>query len=281
MLSIGDFSKIAKVSVKTLRHYDQIGLFKPGSVDYITGYRKYSILQLTRLNKILFYKELGFSLKEIFELVEQEITTTQMLELLHKNSEKLKEESAIISRNLDSLQNRIDYIRRNKAIPSYDIKLIEGQTYHFVSRKMIIPTVKEITFYSNLLYESLYQELDAMGIQSIPPEFNLYHDKEYKETDLEVEFGVSIEGTKSEQIKLKKSTLLYRKIEDKHLTLSLKYTGNLKELDTPIIEMIKWIEENNLEIDGDLRELHLSGKAHVNGKLQKNAAAELQFPVKK
>ena len=46
MLSIGEFSKICKVSTKTLRYYDEIGLIKPSKINQENGYRYYSIEQL-------------------------------------------------------------------------------------------------------------------------------------------------------------------------------------------------------------------------------------------
>ena len=46
MLQIGEFSKICQVSVKTLRHYDKIGLLAPAEVDRFTGYRYYRVEQI-------------------------------------------------------------------------------------------------------------------------------------------------------------------------------------------------------------------------------------------
>ena len=62
MIRIGDFSKLSRVSVKTLRYYDEMGLLKPLYVDRFTGYRFYEYHQLLRLNRILALKDLGFSL---------------------------------------------------------------------------------------------------------------------------------------------------------------------------------------------------------------------------
>lgn len=62
MYSIGDFSKINKITPKTLRHYDRIGLLKPALIDERTGYRFYSVEQLPVIRKILMLKELGFKL---------------------------------------------------------------------------------------------------------------------------------------------------------------------------------------------------------------------------
>ena len=46
MYRIGDFSNLGQISVRMLRHYDQLGLLKPEKVDLISGYRYYSIEQL-------------------------------------------------------------------------------------------------------------------------------------------------------------------------------------------------------------------------------------------
>lgn len=66
-LRIGEFSRLARVSVKVLRHYDRMGLLEPARTDDWTGYRYYSSEQLTRLNVILSLKELGFSAISSFE----------------------------------------------------------------------------------------------------------------------------------------------------------------------------------------------------------------------
>jgi DNA-binding transcriptional MerR regulator len=68
MLSIGEFARLGGVSVRTLRHYDEIGLLHPATVDPETGYRGYSADQLGRLNRIVALKELGLSLTQAFEV---------------------------------------------------------------------------------------------------------------------------------------------------------------------------------------------------------------------
>ncbi|CAG5081518.1 Transcriptional regulator, MerR family [Thermobacillus xylanilyticus] len=57
MFKISEFSKISRVSVKTLRYYDQLGLLKPARTDEATGYRYYTAEQLIRLHRILAYLE--------------------------------------------------------------------------------------------------------------------------------------------------------------------------------------------------------------------------------
>src|SRR5579859_4323603 len=69
MFSIGEFARLGGVSVRTLRHYDEIGLLPPATVDPDTGYRGYTARQLTQLNRILALKELGLSLTQARRLL--------------------------------------------------------------------------------------------------------------------------------------------------------------------------------------------------------------------
>ena len=67
MFKIGEFSTITHVSIRMLRYYDEIGLFKPIEVDHFTSYRYYSAKQIPTLNTIVSLKYLGFNLNEIRE----------------------------------------------------------------------------------------------------------------------------------------------------------------------------------------------------------------------
>lgn len=65
MLRIGEFSKLTCVSIKTLRYYDEIDLFKPAELDLFTGYRYYNEEQIEDLKIINQLKAVGFTLDEI------------------------------------------------------------------------------------------------------------------------------------------------------------------------------------------------------------------------
>jgi len=103
MLRIGDFSKIGRVSIRMLRHYDQIGLLKPACVDSVSGYRSYSVDQLHRLNRIIFLKDIGFSLNEINELIDSNISVNEMKAMLRKRQKNLENEIAIAQLNLNTV----------------------------------------------------------------------------------------------------------------------------------------------------------------------------------
>ena len=64
-MQIKEFAELTGVSVRTLHYYDEIGLLRPAHVDAYTGYRFYDNNSLNRMQEILFYRELDFSLKSI------------------------------------------------------------------------------------------------------------------------------------------------------------------------------------------------------------------------
>ena len=70
MKSISQVAKLTGVSIRTLQYYDEIGLLKPSKLTS-SGYRMYDDTALQTLQQILFFKELGFQLKEINELMKK------------------------------------------------------------------------------------------------------------------------------------------------------------------------------------------------------------------
>ena len=68
-MQIKEFAEVSGVSVRTLHYYDEIDLLKPAFVDEWTGYRYYDENSLLRMQEILFYRELDFSLKSISEIL--------------------------------------------------------------------------------------------------------------------------------------------------------------------------------------------------------------------
>jgi DNA-binding transcriptional MerR regulator len=74
MFTIGTFARLANVSVRTLRHYEEIDLLKPDAVDGATGYRSYRAQQIPRLHRIVVLRDLGLSLAEIRRTLDAELT---------------------------------------------------------------------------------------------------------------------------------------------------------------------------------------------------------------
>jgi len=123
MLKIGDFSRLGQVSVKTLRFYNEIGLLKPTYVDHLTGYRYYALSLLPRLNRILAFKELGFSLEEILLLLPEHLSSAQVRRALQHKRTELSSKLARDQARLAQIEEWLNQIEEGTANPNYEILL--------------------------------------------------------------------------------------------------------------------------------------------------------------
>lgn len=102
MLKIGEFAQEGQVTIKTLRHYAKLGLLKPIWTDRFTGYRYYSREQLSRLNRIMALKDLGFTLEQIGQVLQEEMTLDELRGMLRLKQAELaqhiREEQARLAR---------------------------------------------------------------------------------------------------------------------------------------------------------------------------------------
>ena len=91
MFSIGEFARLGGVSARTLRHYDEIGLLRPVTVDPNTAYRGYAAAQLGQLNRIMALKELGLSLTQVRRLLDG-VTLDELRGMLALRRAQLEQE---------------------------------------------------------------------------------------------------------------------------------------------------------------------------------------------
>ena len=95
LYSIGETAKLNDVSIKSLRHYDEIGLLKPRYIDPETGYRYYVYSQFSFIDKIKRFKSVGMSLKELKELFQGK-DLNRLAEFLAAEKQKLDEEERLL-----------------------------------------------------------------------------------------------------------------------------------------------------------------------------------------
>ena len=119
---VKEVTKLSGVSVRTLHHYDKIGLLKP-AMRAESGYRYYGEQELLRLQQILFYKELDFPLKEIIELLDE--PDFDLIEALKSHKQALKARRRRISQLLATIDNTIDHLQ-NETIMTNPEELYEG-----------------------------------------------------------------------------------------------------------------------------------------------------------
>lgn len=113
MLRIGEFARLANVSIKLVRHYDEIGLLPAHAIDAVTKYRYYSVTQLARLNQLLVYRSLGFSLKEVRRLLGAEQSPEQLRDMLLQRRRSLRAKISAERAQLDEVEARIAQIDRD------------------------------------------------------------------------------------------------------------------------------------------------------------------------
>ena len=123
MYRIGDFSRLSQVSIKALRFYDECGLLKPTLVDGATGYRYYSANLLPRLNRILVFKELGFSLSEIGSLLVGDLPASQIKGMLWARRAELRGNVDREQARLDQVEMWLGKLEEEGRVPHYEIAL--------------------------------------------------------------------------------------------------------------------------------------------------------------
>ncbi|MBA2274355.1 MAG: MerR family transcriptional regulator [Actinobacteria bacterium] len=105
--SVGEVAGLAGVTVRTLHHYDEIGLLSPGDRT-VGGYRRYDEADLERLEQVLFYRELGFPLEEIATILVGSTHPSSHLRLQHRllrhRIARLQEMVGLIEKEMEAKQ---------------------------------------------------------------------------------------------------------------------------------------------------------------------------------
>lgn len=120
MFSIGEFARLGAVSIRTLRHYDELGLLPPAEVDPATGYRSYSARQLRQLNRIVALKDLGLSLGQVGRLLDG-ITVDELRGMLLLRHAQLERELQLQRHHLLAVEARLRHIAQEDDMPADDI----------------------------------------------------------------------------------------------------------------------------------------------------------------
>lgn len=111
--SVGQVADLAGVTIRTLHHYDEVGLLTPGGRS-AAGYRVYEALDLERLQRILFYRELGFTLKDISTILEDPCTDADG---------HLRRQRALLTERIERLRAMVEAIDYEMEARTMDIPL--------------------------------------------------------------------------------------------------------------------------------------------------------------
>lgn len=187
MFKIGEFSKLTQVTIRMLRYYDEVGLLKPKQIDPWTGYRMYSVEQIPVLNKIIYLRDSGFHVAEIAAAIDN-ANDNFILEMLEKKykeieqvmqleKEKLKK-IELAKKELQCGQNEMHYNVSIKSIPEIQVLSV---------RRIMTNYYSEGELWQELSHFVTQNQI-AVSNQS----FSIYHDKEYKEENVNIELCVPV-----------------------------------------------------------------------------------------
>lgn len=165
-MKIGEMARMSKVSIPTLRLYDEMGLLKPCYTDPETNYRYYSIYQTARLDMIQYMKELGMSLTEIRQILET--GDIQLIEsTLISKKRQVKEQISHLEMRLNALTRTIESVERFRKAPDCGMITIE-----YIPHRKIFSMHTDINFYEHdiSVYEQILADLKGTIVDQALPQ---------------------------------------------------------------------------------------------------------------
>ena len=241
MLKIGEFSKLSHVSVRKLRHYDEIGLLHPQRVDPITGYRLYGEEQLFTAGKINVYRGMGFGLTAIAGLL-HEADPQKLRAMLERQQESLREQSEEMSQMLHRIKLAIAQLGEESTMANYDVTIKEIAPRSVASVRDILESYN----YEGRLWHYMMKETADQNLTPANPclAFGIFHDAEYKERDVDVEIQMTVEGNyhDTEHVRFK--------TEPAVCVASAIHYGSYETISDASAAVAAWVEKNGYQMCG-------------------------------
>jgi DNA-binding transcriptional MerR regulator len=273
MFSIGEFSRIARVSKRLLRYYDEIGLFTPVRIDSSSGYRYYGSNQIVELNRIIALKEMGLSLEEIQKATKDNISEKELrLLLVIKKSEMERSVDEQLG-SIKRIQSRINSFSGHA--PKYEVITKDIEAMEYLNFQGEFPNV-----------EAGKQAVSAL-IKSVGPAAGEIG---------RILFIVQTDGFESEGIKTKLGYVLKTKLTKNYsvtigssqvplaiehvpsveLAATIVFKGSMDEAHAAYSAIGLWIEDNDYCIAGKWRDLFLERPQSFD-----DVILEIQVPIKR
>jgi DNA-binding transcriptional MerR regulator len=273
MFRIGDFSRIARVSARLLRFYDQIGLLAPAHADAQTGYRHYTVAQLAQLNRITVLKDLGFNLEQIGDMLKSPPDADELRRMLLLRRNDALRTLAQESQRLRHIETRIAQIESEgrwsaddvveRAEPARELLSVRRQVASFAEARGLIALLRE---HSRQLLPR------AHGCQLVA----VAHAPQFESEELDVEFGYAVEH-------------LELSPPPQHSVLSLSdlpavprmavcvRVGLPEDAHLVTAKIGRFLAANGDQLDGPSREVFLQAP---DPERMHEAVVEMQFPVR-
>lgn len=266
MLQIGEFSRICQVSVKTLHHYDKIGLLVPAEVDRLTGYRYYQTEQIDRMNYIQRLKRYGFSLEEIQELLAIS-DDKKLLSALRLQKEELKARQQEVAIILNELQTHISVFERTGDVmtyqKNYEIAVKDSPAMNVLTKRAMMGVDEFGKHYGTLFERVPKEQVTPTGLNGAR-----YHDQEFNHESSDVEVFIGIKEKDKADLVMEPALCAMTVHHGSYSTLSESYGA-----------IVTWIIENGYEIADAPFELYI--KTQFDSLSPEEWETEVYFPVRK
>ena len=266
MLSIGQFSKVCQVSIKTLHHYDRIGLMKPCRVEEESGYRYYDREQIPTMLLIQRLKRYGFSLSEIREILccsEKEVLFAK----LEKQKRAIKTQLDLTFQVIREMESHIRNFERTGDImgyqKDYEVTVTETPDRIVLASRQNMGVKEFGTYYSGLYERMAREHLTPDGVRGA-----VYYDQEFNHESSDIELIVGIQEKEKAD-----------KIMEGRLCAMTIHKGGYSALSDAYGALVAWIEENGYEWDGAPYDIYV--KTQFDNLKPEDWETEVYFPIKK
>ena len=272
MFKIGEFSKVAQVSGRQLRFYDQIGLLKPGYSDPQTGYRFYTAAQLPRLNRILALKDLGFTLEEISPMLDRDVSKAELRGMLAlkqaQTAQVVQEERA----RLRLIESRIEQIDAGADSDPLDlvVKSIPAQSY------LSIRTVlADMAASYDMLGRVLQEVPHAINAARLGPPAVVMHLESFEWEQMDIEIGFLLQPGQPLSVTLSNGhTLTVRELPAIARAATVIRVGPIETGHGTYQAIGRYVAANHMRLDGPSREVILQPPG-----MGKDVITEIQVPI--
>ncbi len=269
MFTIGDFARHGRVSVRMLRHYDATGVLRPARVDPATGYRYYNAGQLARLNRIVALKDLGFTLQQVREILDEKVTTAELRAMLRLRRAELEATMQATSARLVQVEARLRSIESEGQMPENDVVVKNLPSVRVAELIAVAQDFDSIGPVIGPLYGELFRRLEIAGIVPSGPGIAYYEDA--PDGGVLIHAGVEVCASLAEDDRLRIVDL--PPIEQAATTV---HRGSM-ETSLPTFQTLgRWIDANGYRSTGYPREVNLECPDNVD-----DWVTEFQEPVVK
>jgi len=273
MFSIGEFSRLARVSCRLLRYYGELGLIEPAHTDMSTGYRYYTAMQLPKLNRILVLKDLGLSLEQIAVALRENLPAAELRGMLMLKRSEVEQSIEAESQRLRQIEGRIAQIETEGQLVADDVVLRDETNRLFLSTRQVVASFAEGLGLVGKLAQGVPRNV---GNAALGQFVVIAHAPEFEPDNLDVEMGFYLQKKIDGDVTLSDGTLLsVREVPAAKLATCVR-VGPPQQAHLASSKIARFVESNGYRIVGTSREVFL--QRPVAERMQE-AVVEMQFPV--